>query len=1320
MANGVQLATAYISLSLDAKSVQGQASRAGNTAARDFGSAYTRDVNGKLRDHNGRFVKDAGDTGGKAGRESAKRFGSESSSGLDKAGRESGKRFGSSMKGSLAAGAKGMFAPVAAAAAAFAVGGFLKGSISEAREAEKVGKTTTAIIKATGGAAKISADEVGALSTAISNKSGIDDEAIQSGANMLLTFKNVRNEVGTGAKIFDRATQAAVDLSAAGFGDVATTSKQLGKALNDPLKGIAALTKSGVTFTEGQKKQIKTLVASGKTLEAQKIILKEVESQVGGTAAASATMGEKFKVSFGNFKESIGNLLLPILDQIITKGTTVLNWLTGTFGPAFGQVFDVLFKGDFKGGPFDEDSPVIGFFFTLRDKVAPIITNIIPAIREIAGMLFKGDFTGVGPWDEDSGFVAFFFTVRDKVMPVIRGIIPALGDLADKVGGALSSGLALAAPHLKTFAEGMMGVAKDVGPLIQAIGSFLVGAFKALQPYLIAAAAVFAGAFFLALKAIPPILSVVVNALTKLFEIVKPLLPVIAAIGAAFLLYNVAVSAAGIATAIYSAITNTAAIKAKAMTAAQWLMNAALTANPIGLVVVAIVALVAGLVLAYQKSETFRNIVNAVWAAVKKAAKATVDWFVDTAWPAIKNAFQWIGDKATWLWEKAIKPAFDAIVGAGRGFYEFFRDSVWPVIDTVIGWLVAGFKLWWEGVKKYVGYVTAIAGGIFAFLRDTVWPVIQTVLGWIVGGFKVWWEGVKKYIGYVTAVLGGAFAFLRDTVWPVIKKVLGWILGGYDNLWQGIKKVFGYITGAIGGFFAWFRDKAWPVVKNVLGWIGRAFSDAAAGIGRVWDKIRSFAATPIEFVVNTVFGGLLSAIGKIPGLGGPMNALKSSMGIPIKFGGGSKPKAQNQSVSGANRKLNFAAGGRVPGYSANDKADNIPAWLTANEYVMPVRTVKHQGVAALDALRAGKADIIPRFADGGIVALGRKLQSMGWLISEHPAFGGVRPGHMKGSDHYSGNAIDINWPGESGNNTPGEVRNAPAAIAAIRAAGFNPLWQVAGHYNHLHAGKHGGSNKGGGGFGFPNPVDAIKSRFASMLGGITSKFGDSPMLKGGLAIGKQALEGLTSWAASKAAALLPDLGMTDGLVKGGTKFMTQETVKSVAARYGWGSGSQWSALSRLIQGESGWNPNAANPTSSARGLFQKLTSMHGPVEKTVAGQAQWGLNYIKGAYGNPGNALAKWQSRNPHWYSGGGEVKPLLFDSGGYLPTGTSLVHNATGKPEPLKRMDEGAGGDIDPIAFAKAIAPYLEKAAYEGTKAGAAQRESQLAGDARRRNRGR
>lgn len=111
-----------------------------------------------------------------------------------------------------------------------------------------------------------------------------------------------------------------------------------------------------------------------------------------------------------------------------------------------------------------------------------------------------------------------------------------------------------------------------------------------------------------------------------------------------------------------------------------------------------------------------------------------------------------------------------------------------------------------------------------------------------------------------------------------------------------------------------------------------------------------------------------------------------------------------------------------------------------------------------------------------------------------------------------------------------------------------------------------------------------------------------------------------------------------------------DQVRAVANRYGWGSGPEWEALSRIIHDESGWDPNAANPNSSARGLFQKMTSIHGPVEPTAAGQAEWGLNYIRGRYGTPTAARRFWEA-NKH------------YDQGG-LATGTGMMMKDVIAPE--------------------------------------------------------
>ena len=341
-------------------------------------------------------------------------------------------------------------------------GQFLGDSITEARESEKVGKTTAAIIKSTGGAAKVSAAQVGDLAEAISVKAGVDDEAIQTGANLLLTFKKVRNESGEGSKVFDRATQAAVDLSSAGFGSVDGAAKMLGKALNDPLKGISALSRAGVTFTEQQKEQIKALMETGDVLGAQKIILGEVESQVGGVAAANATMGEKVRVAWDNFKESVGVKLLPVLDKLgawfIEKGIPALEqfagWVENKAAPALAKFGTWIEK---KVLP-----PVSRFAGWISDDLWPALQRgqkeVLPALKKAWSDLTGGmDFSGI-KWREIGDFITgtaipIFVKVAKVYIPIMVNQFKIMG----KAIGILWDGFIKWGAIVSAVMAGMLG-----------------------------------------------------------------------------------------------------------------------------------------------------------------------------------------------------------------------------------------------------------------------------------------------------------------------------------------------------------------------------------------------------------------------------------------------------------------------------------------------------------------------------------------------------------------------------------------------------------------------------------------------------------------------------------------------------------------------------------------------------------------------------------------------------------------------------------------------------------------------------------------------
>lgn len=160
-------------------------------------------------------------------------------------------------------------------------------------------------------------------------KVGVDDELIKSAQGILLTFKSVAESAKFTGDIFDRATVAAADLAAAGFGDIEGNAKQLGKALQDPLKGLTALTRSGVTFTQEEKKKIRSLVEANKLYEAQTLIMQAVENQVGGTAEAAVSDWDKVKLKFEDLQEQIGTALLPAVDQL---GQKFADWLESPEG----------------------------------------------------------------------------------------------------------------------------------------------------------------------------------------------------------------------------------------------------------------------------------------------------------------------------------------------------------------------------------------------------------------------------------------------------------------------------------------------------------------------------------------------------------------------------------------------------------------------------------------------------------------------------------------------------------------------------------------------------------------------------------------------------------------------------------------------------------------------------------------------------------------------------------------------------------------------------------------------------------------------------
>lgn len=316
-----------------------------------------------------------------------------------------------------------------------AVGKFVADSISAAGESQKVAAQTDAVVKSTGGAAGRTAEQIGDLALELSNLTGIDDEVVQGAENILATFTQIKGDQ------FDETTKAALNMSVALGTDASSAAQTLGKALNDPAAGLTKLTKSGVTFTDQQKEQIKAMQEAGDIAGAQTIILQELEKEFGGSAEAyGATFeGLKDRVSnaFGNIQETFGTAFLPVLSSGLEEIAGLLQ----------------------RVGESDE-------FAEITDNVAGFVEGLIsgaPGVAEFVGN--AADFVSAF-----SPLVALF-QLLDPYMPRILDGAEKLGKV---VGGELTDGWAELYPVLKDtvteIKDNLAGALEDNGPKLDELG----------------------------------------------------------------------------------------------------------------------------------------------------------------------------------------------------------------------------------------------------------------------------------------------------------------------------------------------------------------------------------------------------------------------------------------------------------------------------------------------------------------------------------------------------------------------------------------------------------------------------------------------------------------------------------------------------------------------------------------------------------------------------------------------------------------------------------------------------------------------------------
>ena len=251
--------------------------------------------------------------------------------------------------GGLASEFKGLALGALGIGSAFAGFEFIKSSKEMFDKFEEsVTKVETALTS-TGHAAGLSLGQIEEEAKKLSGQTLFGRAAIMDAQSMLLTFTQIRGE------IFNKSIPAVTDFATRFKMELPEAANMLGKALNDPLKGMTRLQRQGVVFSDQQKETIKHFMATGQVAKAQEVILKELGTEFGGLAHAMTQTDEgKLKMAaktLDNFKLTVGELtskflvsLIPAFNAVVKAATKFKDWITGdsTSAEAFRTVLKVM------------------------------------------------------------------------------------------------------------------------------------------------------------------------------------------------------------------------------------------------------------------------------------------------------------------------------------------------------------------------------------------------------------------------------------------------------------------------------------------------------------------------------------------------------------------------------------------------------------------------------------------------------------------------------------------------------------------------------------------------------------------------------------------------------------------------------------------------------------------------------------------------------------------------------------------------------------------------------------------------------------------
>lgn len=743
--------------------------------------------------------------------------------------------------------------------------------INSTDKAEQTTAQMEAVLKSTGGAAGMTEKQLNDLAMAQAKVTTYSAGTTKEAENMLLTFTNIKGNV------FPQTTTAAEDMATAMHTDATSAALTLGKALNDPAQGLSKLTKQGVTFTDSQKKQIDAMEKSGNVAGAQTLMLQELEKEFGGSAkAAGSTLSGQTQIMENNLKSTgvqIATSLMPIaqtvLPMIIDGAQNLAKAIASHKAEIVGAVqgAEKIIKG-----VFDTVSKIM-------QKVGPLINPIITDIEKIASRLLPNMSNSMGGLGSKiAGVVAGALTTfkgildwmashGEAVRTIVTGL--AIGFAAIKIGGGV--------------VKGINGISQAVGKAKDAAGH-LKGAFDKIKGA--------AGAFKAVGSGIASIGSKFGGAIQGAGKLAGSLGK--AALG--FIKMGAEAAASGAKLAIQKGAELAVAAAEKVAAAVQWLLNAAMDANPIGIIIVLIAAAVAAIVILWNKNAAFRDFIIAAFGVIKN--------FLLGVWNEIKAAFSVVGDFFAAVFQAAvsgIQAAWNGITGFFRGIW----NGIVAVFSAVAGWFSDAFQAAWNGIVTVWNVVT----GFFRGIWNGIVGVFNGVDGWFgnifsgaVNAVQSAWSGITGFFSGIKNGIGGAFSGIGDTIKGAFTagidfiknlpgQMLQWGSDMINGLVSGIKNGIGAITGAVSNIantiksFLHFSVPDTGPLKDADTY-GPDFIDLiGTGITKNAGKLKGAAKTAATAIAN----GFNPKLPESNGGGGPTGRTPAPGGFPSIPSGSGAP-----------------------------------------------------------------------------------------------------------------------------------------------------------------------------------------------------------------------------------------------------------------------------------------------------------------------------------------------------------------------------------------------------------------------------------------------